>query len=341
MIEPGEIRSLRQHFPTGGPRCFPEEALALIYEKQLFRLFIPETLKGLEMPLHQALEVIEECAFADGDFGWAVQIGAGGGFFSGFMAEETARHLITDPKFVIAGSGFPAGKAHFDNGHYRLSGRWKYCSGSSYASLFTFSGKVDGPDQVRAFALQPGQVIVEDDWRAYGMRHTTSNSIVVKDQRVRPEMSFDFLSVENDYGYKLFYFPFMEFAKACILSTLAGCFRHLLEELETHITTARLSPEKKKRLQCLLDQSQEEDRGLKVRFYSLAEKCWDMLTPEKSIPDTDLRNFDDSMTRYTGFINERAYAIFNAVGIAATAEGTQLNKVWRDLTTAAQHMLLK
>lgn len=341
MINKKEVQLIRQLFREEKSRNFPDKALQIIYQHQLFRLFIPKELKGLELSLPEALKLMEDCARADGDFGWAVQIGAGGGFFAGFMPENSVRKYFSDPHFVIAGSGFPAGTAEPNRRHYLLNGSWKYCSGSTYASLFTFSAKLSQADGIRAFAILPEQVKIHRDWRAYGMRNTLSHSVSVEDQQVKAEMSFDFRAVQNDFGYKLYYFPFMAYAKACILSTLVGCFRHLMDEIQGHLSNSKASPEKLKMLDNLLAASRDEDENLNRSFFDKASTCWESLQPEAAIPAEDLQAFYTSMGQYLRFINMKAYELFSSLGLSATMEDSAINKVWRDLTTAAQHMLLK
>lgn len=342
MIEKEQATHLRQLFAADpGKKEFPREALEYIYEKGLFRLFIPKALNGKQSSISEAMRIIEECAYVDGDFGWAVQIGAGGGFFAGFFPEETAQKYFPKKDFVIAGSGFPGGNAKEEGGSFRVSGQWKYASGCGYATLFTASTFLNGTDQIRACAFLPAQVQILNDWDAYGMQQTLSHSIRLDGVEVPREMTFDTTQVINDYGYKLYNFPFMAFARSCILSSLAGCFRHLLEELERYISEASPTPEKSKALKELYAEIAQQDREMRQQVLAAAEKAWNSTRLSSPAPEAEVEAFDAAMRQQIDFINREAYRIFSAVGMAATEHSSQLNKVWRDLTTAAQHVILK
>ncbi len=88
-----------------------DAVLAALFKQRLFRLFIPECYQGEATDLPTALKVFERIAYADGATGWLVMIGAGGGLFSGFMAEAAAREIFEPENAVIAGSGMPSGLA--------------------------------------------------------------------------------------------------------------------------------------------------------------------------------------------------------------------------------------
>jgi len=60
-------------------------ALKFIYQHKLFKLFVPEAFGGSMAGLPEAVRIFEQASFIDGSFGWAVTIGAGGGFFSAYL----------------------------------------------------------------------------------------------------------------------------------------------------------------------------------------------------------------------------------------------------------------
>lgn len=103
---------------TGG---LPADILEWIYDLKLFKLIVPEEFAGRPTPLPDMLRVFDELSAIDGSLGWLVHIGAAGGFFVPSFAKETARELFSPRDAVIAGTGFPAGRAGRVQGGYHLS----------------------------------------------------------------------------------------------------------------------------------------------------------------------------------------------------------------------------
>lgn len=89
----------------------PEDILTWIYDHKLFKLMVPIEFGGRPTPLPDLLRIFDELSAIDGSIGWLVHIGAAGGFFVPSFAKETARKLFAPREAVIAGSGFPAGRA--------------------------------------------------------------------------------------------------------------------------------------------------------------------------------------------------------------------------------------
>ena len=318
---------------------FPKAILDLIYDHKLFKIFVPTQLGGLECSLPEGLKILELSAYIDGDFGWAVQIGAGGGYFTGFLQPEVASRYVAEPEFVIAGSGVPGGEAKLSGDEFKVSGKWKYCSGSHYATLFTANCVLDGSDDIKAFAFDPSQVSIENDWEAYGMQSTLSHSIIVNDSSVNKHMIFSSDKLINDYGYSIYHFPFMEFARTCIVSVMIGCFNHLLNEANNFFHSGKFTLERHEALEKLLTSIEIENGQHAEKFESSVKQAWDKVDSD-SLAD-QLSELNQVIDQYMSFINTQSFTLFNLVGMEATASNSSFNKIWRDLTTAAQHILMK
>ncbi|MEY4762947.1 MAG: hypothetical protein RLZZ200_2803, partial [Pseudomonadota bacterium] len=115
----------------------PQPVADVLFERGLFRLWIPRRFDGLEVPLPEGLRIIEALSRMDGAVGWAVMIGAGGGLFAAYLAPDTAGRFFGPRNALVAGSGAVQGSAERVEGGYRCSGRWRYASGAHQASLFT------------------------------------------------------------------------------------------------------------------------------------------------------------------------------------------------------------
>src|ERR1043165_1948463 len=72
--------------------------LNLIVQAGWFRMFLPQTLGGLNLDLPTALRLDEALAHIDGSLGWTVTLCSGATMFAGFMDQKLARDLLADPK---------------------------------------------------------------------------------------------------------------------------------------------------------------------------------------------------------------------------------------------------
>lgn len=334
LTETLPAKYIRQILADENP-FLPDEILRVIYDNKLFKLFVPLSLGGQQLSLSTALTVLFDCASIDGTFGWCVQIGSGGGYFTGFLSAEIARDFISKPDFVIAGSGFPGGTAIPENGGYRINGQWKYCSGSQYATLFTANCKLGDSDEIKAFAFRPDQVKIIPGWDSYGIRASSSDAMQVGSLFLDGKMSFSLDKLQVDYGYPLHRIPFLSFAEMVISATLCGCFRHLMEEAEE---MARKNGSTFLQSELVKARTILTDTWEKLIF--LADECW-----EKAIHDNLDIPFTDALSQHiktaTPLLFHSATQLFFYGGMPATYFHHPFNRVWRDFTTICQHSLLK
>jgi len=325
------------------------EILDYIYEAKLFKLFVPEELNGLMLPLPEALRVFERASWIDGSFGWLVTIGSGGGFFSATLPPEQSKQLFGGANAVVAGSGHANGIARMVEGGYMVSGQWKYCSGSTYASLFTANCRIEGKTGedggVRSFALRPDQVRVIRDWNSFGLKATESHSISVKDAFVPAERTFDIAGTLH-YDDPIFRYPFVAFAQTSFAAVSLGICRHFLEEArffaaERQADWANTRPQ---RLNALVNAVEEQEASLEkaaARFYETVERTWaEFLEGGCIMSEAHQHEVGEVCQTLARSTLEYAHIIFPLLGMAVLMEDHLMNRIWRDLHTVTQHSVL-
>jgi len=166
--------------------------VAALREAKLFRMYIPKTLGGLEVPPQVLYRVVEEIARIDGATGWCTFIGAVAGVFGAFLPDAVAEHMFgADPGVIIGGAVFPPGTAKVCDGGYRVSGRWSYASGC-YDCTWIVGGcfvldngerrLAGGMPEMRIIYVPRGQAtIVEDSWQVSGLVGTGSNDFILEE----------------------------------------------------------------------------------------------------------------------------------------------------------------
>lgn len=325
-----------------------EDMLSLIYREKLFKLFIPKQLNGRQMSLPEALKLEIEASTIDGGFGWSVMIGAGGGYFAGFIDPEINQQLFSEEKAVVAGSGQPSAIAEKKDHHYQVNGQWKYCSGVNYATLLTANCQIKEngkADNIKAFIFRPEQIEILPDWNAYGMKATGSHSMKVVDAEVPAEMTFDISKPHRQYDYAVYDYPFYEFAQLTTLTVVIGCCQHFLEEAKTIADNhkAKWEAVNADRYNNFLKTLKAKQNKLETavnQYYELAEKSWQLLLTKNAIDESVLEAIQQKCPEVRNIALEAAQAVYGLLGMSAVMKDSAVNRSWRDLHTASQHMLL-
>jgi alkylation response protein AidB-like acyl-CoA dehydrogenase len=343
----GKIRELAAHMDK--ERSFSPEALNIIIEHGWFKLFVPEELGGSLSSLPDALKIFEYASWVDGSFGWLVTIGSGGGYFASYLKPQAAKEIFSPPNAVIAGSGAPNGTAARTNGGYYLNGRWKFCSGSSFATTFTVNCVLEGSDpaqpEIRSFALWPSQVNIIRDWNAFGLKATESHSIEVRNQFVPDERSFSLAERLAFCEAPLFDYPFILFAQTSFAAVSIGICRHLLDEAKTLADRQKNAWNlgKPGRHEFVLNKIMEAEAQMHAairQFYQTIDRSWEHHVQRKPFGQEDIKNIGMICQQTAGTALKCGQAIFPYLGINAVFEHEPVNRIWRDLQTVCQHTLL-
>ncbi|MGE7130748.1 acyl-CoA dehydrogenase [Lysinibacillus xylanilyticus] len=325
----------------------PEDVLELIYEHQLFKLFTAKELGGKDLDLLEGIKVFQKMSVLDGNFGWPVTIEAGGNAFIPTLNKEVCEKIFSPRNAVIAGSGYPTGTAVKIDGGYNVTGQWKYCSGADYATTFTMNCFVENDgirtDEIISCSINSDQVEVFNDWRAMGLKATASHTICVQDVWVPEEETFQLGIIKNKYGSAVHSFPFGAFAEASFLSVCLGITENFLEETAILVKQKNNDPSRTERIgaiQFLLMQQQKNFRQLEEQFYSLLKEYWQKHKEGQELTDEELQQFSRMSKDIAAACVDIANSLIRRLGMDAITETSSINRIWRNLYTAAHHSFL-
>ncbi|MEV0026839.1 acyl-CoA dehydrogenase family protein [Streptomyces atroolivaceus] len=170
----------------------PAEIMRAVEEAGILDVWIPSKVSGKEADPVDWLKAVEAIARIDASVGWAVIV------LSGHVRLLTVDHYtrfseLTDGRVLPAFASAPRGRAVAVEGGYRVTGRWPFASGSTYA---TWHGGVatvvaeDGTPQMAPNGLHPMMIQVMwpadqgkivETWDGLGLRGTASHDIEVED----------------------------------------------------------------------------------------------------------------------------------------------------------------
>ncbi len=174
----------------------PGEIAAELAERGFFRMLVPRSLGGGEVPPQVFIAALSELARGDAATAWCVMTGSTTGLASAYVSEAGGQALWAEqPNAIMAGVFAPMGRATPVSGGYRLSGRWSFASGCDNASWCMLGAVVDAAEQpatkpaeqaaskptLRSLFVPMSQARIINTWSVSGMRGTGSHDVAVDD----------------------------------------------------------------------------------------------------------------------------------------------------------------
>jgi alkylation response protein AidB-like acyl-CoA dehydrogenase len=164
----------------------------------LFRLLLPRSLGGAELPPAAYVQVIEEVAKHDASTAWCLGQATGCTMTSAFLEPEVAREIFGGQRGIVAWGPPGPAEARAVSGGYRLTGTWSFASGSHHATWLgahvaslaedgTPRLRPDASPVIRTLLFPKASAKFTDIWHVIGLRGTGSDSYSVTDLFVPEE----------------------------------------------------------------------------------------------------------------------------------------------------------
>jgi indole-3-acetate monooxygenase len=185
-----------------GDRALPADLLTDLKAAGVFRMYVPKSHGGDELPPLDVVRVIEELSRADASVGWLATIGTNSPALFAFLPPETYDKIYAEgPDVIQAGSLIPRGRAVSEDGGYRFSGQWPFASGCSHADYIGVASIVEprsnaGPSneapRIRFGVMPAAEVEILDTWHVSGLKATGSHDVQVSDLFIPEEWTGSF-----------------------------------------------------------------------------------------------------------------------------------------------------
>ncbi|HVC61071.1 MAG TPA: acyl-CoA dehydrogenase family protein [Acetobacteraceae bacterium] len=174
-------------------RELPPWLLGKLMDGRFFRMLQPRSIGGAELRPVSFATVTEAIAAADASTAWCVCQNNGCSMSAAYLSAEAAREIFGPPTGILAwgppGAPFEAQPVE---GGFRISGKWRFASGSHHASWLGAHMKVAGTGgHVRTMLFPKSSVTMHDIWHVVGLRGTGSDEYVVEDVFVPQHHSMD------------------------------------------------------------------------------------------------------------------------------------------------------
>jgi indole-3-acetate monooxygenase len=178
---------------TEAERKIPANVLAAMHDAGLFHILLPVSLGGAAADLVTFNQVIETIAAADASPAWCLAQAVASSHSAGFLDPKIA-HEVFGARDALVAWGPPAGiaKAVAVAGGYRVTGKWRFASGSAnatwmggHSTVFTADGEprrdAAGNPVNRTMLFRKEQAHIHDTWHVIGLRGTASNDYEVSE----------------------------------------------------------------------------------------------------------------------------------------------------------------
>jgi alkylation response protein AidB-like acyl-CoA dehydrogenase len=348
------VDASRDRFDT--ERQLPVELVDALKEARIFSMWVPRTLGGQELDPLSFLTVVEALARLDGSLGWCAVISAGYAWLSGMLNERFARDVFAG-QAVLAGTLNPTGHAIRTDGGYRVSGRWSYGSFIGHSdwvlgNCITYEDDVprtgsDGAPKYRLCLFPRQDVQIIDVWHVSGLRATGSNDYMVEDLFVPAAHTLEipgFSPIPRDPG-ALYSVPMPSLFVTCIAVVVLGIARAALDDAHKIAQTKKaggLSMLLSEKVVVQVDMARAEALLRSARAYLFDEvaRLWECAQAGGRFSLEERAAVRLASSHATECAIEAVTLARGLVGGAALFEGSRLERCFRDINAAGQHLAI-
>jgi alkylation response protein AidB-like acyl-CoA dehydrogenase len=322
----------------------------------LFRMLVPRELGGLETDPATMIDALEELACADGSTAWTVMIGATTGVVAAYLPEETAREVFGGDRDVVVGGVFhPRGRAALVDGGYRVSGRWPLASGCQHCGWLvggcvlleggTPRLRDDGIPEARMMLFPAAEARILDTWRAAGMRGTGSHDIEVEDVFVPRERSVWFSTDAPRRGGALYAFPVFGLLALGIAAVALGIARGALADLKaiaaTKVATgSRRTLAERAATQADVARAEATLGAARALVETSVRRVWDTARRGQAVTLEQRARLRLAATHAVRAAADVVDAMYDAGGVTSIYDTSPLQRRFRDVHVATQHVLV-
>jgi 3-hydroxy-9,10-secoandrosta-1,3,5(10)-triene-9,17-dione monooxygenase len=152
-------------------------------EAGVFKLTMPADVGGYEADDYVVTEVLTQIARGCPSTSWICSIMLSVHILPALLSDDVADLIYATPDLRITATLAPTGRATAVDGGYRVTGKWKWNTGSVHANWVVPSSILmtdAGPMPIMTI-IPTSQVQQQDNWHAAGMAGTATNILKVTD----------------------------------------------------------------------------------------------------------------------------------------------------------------
>jgi alkylation response protein AidB-like acyl-CoA dehydrogenase len=336
-------------------RRFPPDLAEALAASGLLRMLVPAGLGGLESDPATVALAIETLAEADASSGWCLMIAATTAMMSARLSADQAAEVFGDPNTIAAGVFAPMGRAVDAGDHWRVTGRWKWGSGSQNAAWIAGGAVLmgEGGPQLdaggqplhRMMLFPAGQVEFIDTWRTSGLCGTGSLDFAVKDILVPKTRSVALQSDPPVADGAVFRFPPFGMLAMGIAAVALGNARGALADFAAIADTSssqgsRRSLAERNVVQSEFAQVSGEVEAARARFHETIDVLWRAVQAGGTPAIVDRARLRLACAHAAKACADATRRIYDLGGGAAVFLDNPLQRRFRDAHVITHHVMV-
>jgi len=347
-----ELRERAEEIETN--RRLPRDLSDRFASAGLYRTCVPEVYGGLELPPAETMEAIEILAQADGASAWCGFIGATSGTVLAMLPEAAAREIFATPETLLSGVFAPRGKAIVVDGGFQVEGQWQWGSGTQNADWILAGCQVirdgepellrNGTPRSRMMLVPASEVEFVDTWYVSGLSGTGSTDFAIHDRFV-PNHHAVGIGVDGPLDRPLYAFPQFGLLGMGIAAVALGLARAAIDELVEVAggkTPSGSGRPLAARASAQLDVSRAEAmlRSARAFYYEAIDDAWQSAVEGGGIEVEHRRDIRLATTHATRACADAVDLMYNLAGGTSVYRRSPLQRIFRDVHVATQHMMV-
>ncbi|WP_327710610.1 acyl-CoA dehydrogenase family protein [Streptomyces sp. NBC_00464] len=325
-------------------RHLPPALVARLRDADLYRLWVPRSLGGHEVPPRVMLRVVEEIARHDGSVAWSMMAGANSALLAARLPEAGGREVFGDPLTVVAGSLHNGGTAVRVDGGYRLTGRWRLASGCAEASWLICSASVTdepGTGSPHIFFVPAAEAEIIHEWDAVGLRGSGSNGFRVADvfvpERLHITPGAELVVDGPLYRSSMAHFinPPLGALALGIAEDAIGCFHDLAQKKTSRGSDLTLS--ERGAVQEKVGTARSLVSSARAYLHAATADLWSAAVAGTDIPHELTAEIMLSTATAAKNAVEAVRIVYTAAGSSSVVESSRLARCFRDVNVVNHH----
>ncbi|VXC28026.1 3-hydroxy-9,10-secoandrosta-1,3,5(10)-triene-9,17-dione monooxygenase oxygenase subunit [Aeromicrobium sp. 9AM] len=336
-------------------RQVPDASVKELEDTGFFRMLQPKRFDGLEADPVDFYTAISLIASACGSTGWISSV-LGVHPWQVALFDDTAQQAVwgDDTSTRLSSSYAPTGKAVVADGGYMLQGRWSFSSGSAHATWVLLGGLVSNAEgqivDFKTFMVPRDKYEVVDVWNVVGLSGTGSNDIVVEETFIPEEFTLSMGDTGRCFGpgqeqnpselYKLpFHSLFTTTISTPIIGMARGAYAEHVEMQQKRVRAAYLGEKASSdpfAAVRIARAGSEIDAAWALTMANIREEQALVAKGEKIPISLRLKVRRDQVLGTQRAI-DAIDDLFEASGGRALAQGTYLQRAWRDAHAGRVH----
>ena len=349
----GEFRT--QSLAIEEARRIPKAISRRMAEAGFYRLSVPLSLGGLEVPPAVSSQVVEKLAEGDASCAWVAFIGMTSATVLSALPEKAARNIFTSPETMIAGTVAPVARAEKAAGGFRVTGRWQWGSGTQNADWVLGGCQLldEGKplldkhgNPLNNMVIMPAESIeFLDTWQVSGLCGTGSldyqvEALFVPEAHVVGYVREGRLPVTPLYAFPTFTFLALGIGAVCM-----GIARAAIDDLVNLATSKKRRGSSRtiaeqQHTQMQLAQAEADLRSARAFYYLTLDEAWQAALARQQVSLELRRNLrlatTNSVMKSLGVVQQ----MHDLGGGSAVYRASRLQRHLRDIQVARSHIMV-